>query len=647
MELRSCANLHFIQAVKGDLVIKTLNVNRGRPPLKFKILKDIYETVDLKNQNSFLEPKEEFEDFISDSNKVKAERITISDPNISEFSCSNDNGRSDSDLDDLGAGKMTLKQIQEKCKANKRKLSKFIDSRNEELCKHVKQETIEDECDHTEPLILWKSKLSKKVKTKRRCLKDQASTPSKSALSAIKDEPETFVAPIRVEPDCLDIANADSFNGDSLIYDNQVDSYGESQKPREVSEMVMDCDWEMQASCPDSQNKKCFFGNSSIYDNQVDSCGDSKNPKEETEIVTECELGGQSSCSESQTATCFTGTFSLIYNNQVDSCGIVPREVTETVTECDRGAGALISLTKGPQHFASVAYPDHANSGPFKIIDSHEDSCGTMSREVTETATEAVLGMDKLISLVEDPQSCVVNEVCYKYADHAHSEPLQIASDLCDDIKEADIPEIINDQCSDLPVSESNGEGYVDQRPGADTSRQPIFPISDEISAIHDDFRSPTNEEISFNIGSKKDQISDVAIHGCLHYHESSHRSDACAPVGNAKDGLLSNLESSALHSSGVTCNSDPESWFSPLADGPPTFEEQQSQSSTSAGTERHSFSQTLHQDTCEELTTSDDGDYCSKLPCPPQRLLSTRKVSNIYWMFIWLDSCCGGLFII
>ncbi|KAL6504680.1 hypothetical protein OROHE_023438 [Orobanche hederae] len=49
MEIRRCSHTHFIQAIRGGLVIKVHNTNsHGKPALSFKSLKDVYESIDAK-----------------------------------------------------------------------------------------------------------------------------------------------------------------------------------------------------------------------------------------------------------------------------------------------------------------------------------------------------------------------------------------------------------------------------------------------------------------------------------------------------------------------------------------------------------------------------------------------------------------------
>lgn len=135
MELRSCTHLHFIQALKGGLPVKTLNVARGRPVLKFKKLIDISETLDAKNGDSFpaIPPKDEFRGLFMDRDWVMGEstrnctvrNITIKTEREDSGFNSSDNNDGRDYLD--GFSNMTLKQIKETCKSKKRKRSKSVD----------------------------------------------------------------------------------------------------------------------------------------------------------------------------------------------------------------------------------------------------------------------------------------------------------------------------------------------------------------------------------------------------------------------------------------------------------------------------------------------------------------------------------------
>ncbi|PQQ13616.1 uncharacterized protein Pyn_34298 [Prunus yedoensis var. nudiflora] len=270
MELRSCTHLHFIQALKGGLPVKTLNVARGRPVLKFKKLIDICETLDAKNGDSFpaIPPKDEFRGLFMDRDWVMGEstrnctvRNTTVKTEREDFGFnSSDNNDGRDDLDGL-----TLKQIKETCKSKKRKRSKSVDFKKKlEMCYPIKQEyselqTDEEDCDLVEPLSNWKVKLSKKAnaKTKSKCMKNCVSTMSQSAilttkLEHIPSELETLqfsrdvptpVLYIKVEvpeTDSSDFQNTTCFLGNtSLACDNQVGSC--EVIPNELPETAADC----------------------------------------------------------------------------------------------------------------------------------------------------------------------------------------------------------------------------------------------------------------------------------------------------------------------------------------------------------------------------------------------------------------------
>ncbi|KAB2619643.1 hypothetical protein D8674_015512 [Pyrus ussuriensis x Pyrus communis] len=160
----------------GGLVVKTLNVARGRPVLRFKELKDIHERLDAKNGDSFprIPPKDEFRGSLVNRDRVMGEspsrstvrNVTVkTEPEVYDFDSSDGNAGRNNDLD--GFGNITLKQIKETCKDKKRKRSTSVDLKKIETCSPVKHEcsklqTDEEDFDLIEPLSKWK--LSKKAK---------------------------------------------------------------------------------------------------------------------------------------------------------------------------------------------------------------------------------------------------------------------------------------------------------------------------------------------------------------------------------------------------------------------------------------------------------------------------------------------------
>ncbi|KAI3460314.1 hypothetical protein Pfo_016977 [Paulownia fortunei] len=128
MEIRSCGNTHFIQAIRGGLVIKVRNTNsHGRPALSFKTLKDVYEGKDAKTLRQL--PTINYHNVhagsVFDYKHVKCEvpclpmvdrRLQGIKPETDELVIHSD---LDNDLDD----DTTLKQLKERFLEKKRKFS--------------------------------------------------------------------------------------------------------------------------------------------------------------------------------------------------------------------------------------------------------------------------------------------------------------------------------------------------------------------------------------------------------------------------------------------------------------------------------------------------------------------------------------------
>lgn len=188
MELRSCGHLHFIQAIRGGLVTKVLNVTRGRPTLSFKEVTDIYE----------------HGDFMFSNDDVKAERTCVSameDRTVKtepDASLCNDDDGDDQRINNLdGYDNFTLKQIKECCKKRKRKHSQGLDSSKIKIkieassswedCSKEKMEA--NDSDFMETLSSWRSKLSKNMKTKKKkCIKRPTSTFTQEIMPVVKFE---------------------------------------------------------------------------------------------------------------------------------------------------------------------------------------------------------------------------------------------------------------------------------------------------------------------------------------------------------------------------------------------------------------------------------------------------------------------------
>ena len=204
MELRSCSHLHFIQTVEGG---KMMNVFRGKPALKFKELKDIYETGEAGNHHLLpaARPKLELEDWSIDSDRAETESLHVVagatikiESESPESNCSSvvDGGKTESD--DVNFGTMTLKQFKERYKSKKRKLSRNagLIGQTSETCSPAKQEPHDsqfelEELEAMEPLSSWKSRILKSRKKKRKCrLESSFSSSSESAPCIVKSKRE-------------------------------------------------------------------------------------------------------------------------------------------------------------------------------------------------------------------------------------------------------------------------------------------------------------------------------------------------------------------------------------------------------------------------------------------------------------------------
>ncbi|KAI5565975.1 hypothetical protein BDE02_14G155500 [Populus trichocarpa] len=204
MELRSCSHLHFIQTVEGG---KMMNVFRGKPALKFKELKDIYETGEAGNHHLLpaARPKLELEDWSIDSDRAETESLHVLagatikiESESPESNCSSvvDGGKTESD--DVNFGTMTLKQFKERYKSKKRKLSRNagLTGQTSETCSPAKQEPHDsqfelEELEAMEPLSSWKSRILKSRKKKRKCrLESSFSSSSESAPCIVKSKRE-------------------------------------------------------------------------------------------------------------------------------------------------------------------------------------------------------------------------------------------------------------------------------------------------------------------------------------------------------------------------------------------------------------------------------------------------------------------------
>ncbi|RZC67038.1 hypothetical protein C5167_010732 [Papaver somniferum] len=154
MELNGSSDVHYIQAIMGGLVSKIINVNSlGRPALKFKPLKSIYESEDSNN---------------------KQRKAAISG---SPFRSDRFRTETVSDCEEIIPADISLGEIKRRCKAKRKKLTE-MENNDKNTCffptdtsieiSYTDEQRKEDEADLEEPISSLKLKLSKK-KLKQSC----------------------------------------------------------------------------------------------------------------------------------------------------------------------------------------------------------------------------------------------------------------------------------------------------------------------------------------------------------------------------------------------------------------------------------------------------------------------------------------------
>ncbi|KAK6115364.1 hypothetical protein DH2020_007633 [Rehmannia glutinosa] len=181
MELRSCGTTHFIQTIRGGLLIKVCNINsKGRPVIRSKSLKDVYEN---EETNRLRRPSPGLV-FVYEQVKCENPCFPVADRTLGEVKPKIDDefvphaDDADSDLDD----DTTLKQLKKRFLTKKRKCI-----HSDENSKKDNEKPVEEEYDLYEPLINWKPKRSKTSKAGRKHM-NQSVVSSSTVDFAIESE---------------------------------------------------------------------------------------------------------------------------------------------------------------------------------------------------------------------------------------------------------------------------------------------------------------------------------------------------------------------------------------------------------------------------------------------------------------------------
>ncbi|KAG6674930.1 hypothetical protein I3842_15G072600 [Carya illinoinensis] len=578
MELRSCGQLHFIQAVQGGLVTKVLNVTRGRPALTFKKVTDLYEAADVKNHELLqnLHPKDEFEtlSFESDRIEVKspclplADRRTIKrEPDASDLFCNDGDKIIDSELDGLDLCSMTLKQITERCNIKKRKHSKYVELSNKtgESSSFLKSDYSdfqkeEEDLDLKEPLSSWKSKHSKNVKVKKKGMKNHVLTSSQSAKSIVKSEQ---VPSDEVLPQCSGDLPAINVKETTATSSCLMPDYSNFQKVEE------DLDLKEPLSSWKSKH--------------------SKNVKVKKKRM------------KNHVSTSSSSAKLIVKSEQVPSDEVLPRYITERAIN-----------TKD-----EVSEPDcldHQNvicvGGDSSLLcHEPEGSCQIMFNEPCEKANAYVSETQIKMSFTREPQYCATNEVCYEYTEPEDPKSGQIVSASARDSMEVGNMVTASHECSDLPVPEAMMKGYTQPVEG-DFCLETISSTADHRSHVSGTTQSssPMND-ILLHVNNDIEVPGDAYLFG---------DGIAAELPSNPKVDVVSSLTSD--------CSSSPDCFMHSVEDDSPTPEMKQLQNSAFANADIN-VSAGIYPLT-DELMTSVGFEYhhCSNLQHPPARLYPTRK---------------------
>ncbi|KAK4348732.1 hypothetical protein RND71_031487 [Anisodus tanguticus] len=177
MERRSCNSLHFIQVRRRGLTVKVPNVDsHGKPNIMFKKLKDIYDTGYVKCEGECL--------------PVVDRTLQAIGPENNKFGCRADDEVSSRSDDNFG--EITLKQLKDRCKSKKRKLTTpSCTSTSPKQANGCYQP--EEDDDLRVPLSSLKARISKKANGKRRRINRN--------LFASPKEPVSIKVEVVLEPE--------------------------------------------------------------------------------------------------------------------------------------------------------------------------------------------------------------------------------------------------------------------------------------------------------------------------------------------------------------------------------------------------------------------------------------------------------------
>ncbi|GLU04415.1 hypothetical protein SLE2022_215650 [Rubroshorea leprosula] len=631
MELRGHCHLHYIQAIRGGLLKKVLNVNScGQPALKFKAIKDIYDAEDAKNHNHV--PKIHlWDDMESSPSKLKGFKVESSYSPLeesvvklkheaSELNYKNGAGERNDDLDDLSIGNMTLTQIKERCRTKKRKYSNQVGLGKEPVgtlfsLKRDDSNFEQDHCDLEEPLINWKHKLSKNMKSKKKCSRKHVSTSSCNVISVAKLEQGT---------------------GDQGFLHSEEDW----PAPLNVKVAVSDLEFS------DCQAVICLravtnFGCS----DQVDSVGVAINETTDAGILNEgvlvC-LPEEHFCGAADEVPyefiqCAKPEFDVGVSGweiaKVDSPEILDYKFSD-ISEFNNISYITSSL---PYDFSSESHSpteDHNSN----LNDGLKSNSSKHMFWLTSSHSRIECHSETAVSMLEYPtresHCTTVSEASYEDAEDVHSK-FNVGFSGCQIVK-VDSPEI-NNYCSNSSESKKGGCSIYPTPPAIPS--ESLSPTNNHGSEMHDGLdKSSAEHDIAWVTRCQSQiQLPDMAADINLQCSKDLDWVNHCLFEEISKNNCPSKLENSVINSSSdYLLSQNLNSYVSPgehsvsaSFEGAASFDsfsaEKPSPLSTLAeAVKGHPITRgTLH----EFMASPQLGHYPdSKLHPPPQRLISARK---------------------
>ncbi|XVF63892.1 hypothetical protein PTKIN_Ptkin09bG0123000 [Pterospermum kingtungense] len=528
MELRGSTHFHFIQAVKGGSVTKSMNVgSRGRPALKFKEIKDVYNLGDTvyHNQVPTIYLRDDLDSLptecpvvgveSTDSSFMRGIKIK-SEPEASDFNCYTDGSERNNDLDDFSFGNMTLKQFKKRCKTKKRKHFDSVGSNkdNVETCSSVSHEfpnfqQKDDEYDLEEPLISLKSKLSKNMKSKSKSSRKSVSISSPKFKSIIKSEQfksdEDFLQPNRDWPAPLDVkveVPEPCYSECQTIFPVCIDV------PETTNVHIL----KTEAPCPTEEPQYCSL-NEVSYEYM-------RNFEPKFDV-------GVSGWEIVQ-----VDSPEIVSYNYSDLSGFGKEDYIIHPRSYDVSSD-LMSPTKD----YSCDIHDRCQSN--SLIQAHE--------------TTIDCGLETQISLYPI-ECCVSNGVSYESTEDVN--PKFGARFSGWEIVKVDSPEIISDKCSNFQEVEK--ESYATHPLAYDVSSQSISPTMDHCTDLHDSFKGNSSQhKKTRNYGQI--EVPEININNSLQCLEDINEGSACFSESRSTHDWPSNIRNITINPSsdnGLHCSS-------------------------------------------------------------------------------------------